>query len=270
MTVSASRSSYVDLRIPSDARLSLNYWSRRDLPTPRFSPGDEFAALVLASRDTIGMTWDAFRLPDEKGVVQRDISLGFDICQLDRFCEIEAGNYRLFLVTEVPTTVEIVLKRLRGRSNLELNRPMVGEISGATASYLHSTPEGPVGADAYGVGFSPMLTGDHNFLFSAFWFRGPNQPFGPAPADKPLLQIGDAGGCEFYGVVPEPEEYAPGCPTGSTDGNFSSFRALDDYGFQQWGSAANIRGGQYGEGYFAWHTGVRDPGFIGFWLDLAS
>ena len=84
------------------------------------------------------MTYSAFRLPNDKGVVQREISLGMELCMLDRYCEIAAGDYRLFLVTDVPASVEIELKGLRGSSNVQLHRPMVGDISGATASYLHA------------------------------------------------------------------------------------------------------------------------------------
>jgi hypothetical protein len=269
MTVSAASSAYVDLHIPADARLSLNYWSRKDLATPRFSKGDGLAALVLASLERVGITYDAFRLPNEKGVAQRNVSLGPDICQLSRHCDVAAGAYRLFLVTDVPASVEIELKGLRGRSNLELDRPMVGEISGATASYFHGTEEGTAEVAAHGVGFSPDATGESNFLFSAFWFRGHDRPVGPSPADKPLLQVGEAGDCSFSGSPPA-EAYARGCPTGESGFNMTTARALDDFGYQQWGSSANIGPGQYGLGYYAWHTGIRDPGFIGFWLDLTS
>lgn len=111
--------------------------------------------------------------------------------------------------------------------------------------------------------------GDRNLTFSAFWFRGPHEPFGPAPTDQPLLQVGDAGSCAFQGSPPA-EAYSPGCPTGEMSGNFSTFRALSQFGYLHWSSTANLSPGQYGRGYYAVHTGIRHPGFIGFWLDLAS
>ena len=269
MTVSAPSSAYVDLRVPRDVRLSLNYWSRKPLPVPRFSSTEGFAAMVLASQDQVGITYDAFHLPDARGIVQRNVSLGMDFCQLDRACKIPAGNYRLFLVPDGPVRVEIELQGLRGKSSLRIDDPVVGDISGATESYFHSTPRGDVELAAHGVGFSPRLTGEHNFLFSAFWFRGPARPAGPAPADKPLVQVGNAGGCLFTGSPPA-ESYAPGCPTGSMHGSVSTARALDHFGYQQWGSSANIAPGPYGDGYYAVHTGIRDPGFVGFWLDLTN
>jgi hypothetical protein len=268
MTVSASSSAYTDIHIPQGARLSLNYWTRKDVPTPRFSQGPGFVALVLASREAIGVTYSAVRLPAEKGVFQRHISLAPDFCQLDRFCKIPAGSYRLFLVTDVPASVEVEFKGLRGSSNVELKRQMTGDISGATESYFHSTPQGPVEVDAHGAGFSPTLSGRANFIFSAFWFRGSNEPAGPAPADKPLLQAGATGECFFGGSPLAPEAYAPGCPTGEPGSNHTTTRALSDFGSLQWGSAGNIRPGPYGVGYYAVHTGIRNAGFVGFWLDL--
>lgn len=270
MTISASRSSYVDLRIPSDARLSLNYWSRKKLPTPRFAREDEFAGLVLASQKTIGLTYGAFRLPNEKGVLQREISIGGQkLCNLDAYCEIAAGDYRLFLVTEAPTSVEIELKGLNGSSNLRLTRRMVGEISGATASYTHWLSLGVTEIAAHGAGFSATLTGEHNYIFSSYWFRGSDNPVGPAPVDEPLLQAGVSGACGFNSEAPA-EAYAPGCPTGGSDWDLVTLRALDEFGTQYWGTAANIGPGPKAKGFYAWHTGVRDPGFVGFWLDLTS
>jgi hypothetical protein len=270
MTLSAPGSAYADVRIPHDVRLSLNYWSRKDLPTPRFSRGDQLAALVIASKDSIGMTWAAFRLPREAGVVQRDVALGgTDLCQLQRYCEIPSGDYRVFVVSKAATSVRLELKGVTGRSTISLEQPIVGEISGAVDSYYQEASGGVTELARYGVGFSPNLTGEHNFIFSAFWFHGPNDPAGPPPADKPLLQVGNAGGCSFSGAVP-PDRYAPGCPAGDSDGGVSTARALDDFGYQQWGAAANIRPGPISRGYYAVRTGIEDPGFVGFWLDLAS
>ena len=85
---------------------------------------------------------------------------------------------------------------------MSLTTKAVGELSGATSSYFHSSPGAPVEAAATGMGFTADLTGDSNYVFSAFWFRGPEEPAGPAPADQPLLQVGDAGGCHFFGEPP--------------------------------------------------------------------
>lgn len=269
MTLSASSSAYVDLSIPQKARLSLNYWTKKGASTPRFSRGDGLASVVLASLDTVGITYSAFRLPKAKGILQRKVSLGPELCQLQRYCEVEPGDYRLFLVTDVPATAQIELRGLSGSSTLELVHEVTGDISKATASYFHRTPDGSAEVAAHGAGFSPTLTGTSNFVFGAFWFHGPNEPFGEAPADKPLLQVGATGQCTFDGSPPA-ESYAPGCPSGNNDFNVTTLRALDDFGALQWGAMSNIGPGQIGMGYYAWHTGIRDPGFIGFWLDLTG
>jgi hypothetical protein len=267
MTVSSSHSAYTELNIPRDARLSLDYFSRKARATPRFSSGDEFGALLLVSEANYADTFTAIRLAKGDGVSQREISLGVDLCQVARYCTIPAGNYRLYLITDVALSVQIELLGLVGRSNAKLTEHVDSHLSGATESYYHSTPQGGVEVASHGAGFSPSLTGASNFVFSAFWFRGPSEPAGPTPADKPLVQVGDAGGCTFEGA-PSAEQYAPGCPTGQRRGNFSTFRALSQFGFEQWSSTANVPAGQMGYGYYGVHTGIRDPGFVGFWLDL--
>jgi hypothetical protein len=267
MILSASRSASVDVRLPSDARLSLNYSSGENPSAPRFSSGDEFGALLFVSEESHANTYAAMRLPKSKGASRRLISMGVELCHVQSHCVLPSGEYSLYLVTDVPLSVELKLEGLSGSSSVRMTRQAVAEIGEATASYLHSTPQGSVEAAAHGVGFAPTLTGESNFLFSAFWFRGPSEPFGPAPADRPLLQVGNAGACAFSGAPP-PESYAPGCPTGQGRGNFSTFRALDNFGYIQYATTANLPPGQYGRGFYAVHTGIRHPGFVGFWLDL--
>lgn len=52
--------------------------------------------------------------------------------------------------------------------------------------------------------------------------------------------------------------------------NFVNLFALRHFGYTHWGSAAPLPPGEYGRGDYAVHTGIRHPGFVGFWLDLAS
>ncbi len=269
MTVSASSLVYTELHIPQGTRLSFDYYSEGKHPTPRFSKGSEFGAIVLVSETNRADSYLAARLEKSPGVSQRLVSLGKGICQVRDFCEIPTGNYRLYVVTNDRLRVEIEFQGLKGSSTITPTTKAIGELGGATETYLHSTPRAPGEVAATGMGFSPTLTGGFNFLFSAFWFRGPQKPAGPPPADQPLLQVGDAGGCTFNSSPPA-EAYAPGCPTGAMDGNFATFRALGRFSYLQWGSIANIHPGQYGRGNYAVHTGIRNPGFVGFWLDLTS
>lgn len=269
MTISASSLVYTKLHVPRPARISLDYYSEKERPTPRFSKGPGFGAIVLVSEKDKTLTYVAARLERSPGVLQRLVSLGPKVCQFDDACEVPAGDYRLYVVTKDRLSVQLELQGLSGRTSLRATAKAIGELSGATASYFHSSPRAPGEVAATGMGFSAELSGESPFVFSAFWFRGPEEPAGPAPADKPLLQIGDAGNCHFFGEPPPAEAYAPGCPTGQMGGNFSSLRALTRFAYLQWGSIGNVHG-PYSRGNFAVHTGIRDPGFVGFWLDLAG
>lgn len=270
MTVIGSSLAYTEVLVPHPALLSLNYYSKDEHPTPRFSEGSEFGAVVLVSQKDPALAFAAVRLEKSPGLIQRHISLGPKSCQvLEDYCEVPVGNYRLYMVSDDRLQVHIQFRGLKGTSTIRPTRKAIGELSSATASYFQGTPRGSIEAAATGMGFSTDKTEHPKYIFSAFWFRGPKEPAGPAPADQPLLQVGDAGNCHFFGEPPPAEAYAPGCPTGSAGGNISSFRALDRFAYLQWGSIANIHG-QYSAGNYAVHTGIRDPGFVGFWLDLES
>jgi hypothetical protein len=266
MSVSGSGVVYTRLHVAEPARLALNYWEEKGR-TPRFSDERGFAAVVLAPVEQGAQTYIAARLPRPNAPDLPLVSLGPDLCQLDAVCEVPAGDYRLYLVSEDKVTVDLHLDGLPGASRFKVTTPAVGEVSRATESYYHSTPQGAVEVAAHGAGFSPVLTGESNLLFTTFWFRGPTEDVGPAPADYPLLQVGDAGSC-MYGGSPPAGAYAPGCPGGERRSNFSTWRVLSDFQYLQWGASTNIGPGEYGWGYFAWHTGVHDPGFVGFWLDV--
>ena len=270
MTVTASGLAYTELRVPRPARLSLDYYSKGKHPTPRFSAGSRFGAIVLVSESDNATTYVAARLERSKGASQRLISLGPGTCQVSDSCEVPAGEYRLYLVTEELLTVAIEFQGLSSSSSITTRTAAKGELSDATESYFHSTPEGSAALAATGVGFSPEVSGESNFLFSAFWFRGPQKAVGPPPADQPLLQVGDAGDCYYFGSAPPAEAYAPGCPQGQMGGNISTLRALDRFSYLQWGSIANIESGTYGRGHYAVHTGIHHPGFVGFWLDIGD
>jgi hypothetical protein len=266
MRVTGSGVVYTNLRVPEPARFSLNYWDG-GLPVPRFSKGDGFAAVVLSPASRGAENYIAARLPQPSTPGVDRVSLGPDICQLDKACEIPAGDYRLYLVSEGKVTVDLLLEGLSGTARVKVSRPAVGELSRATESYHHDAGSSGLEMDAHGAGFSPELTGKSNLLFSVFWFHGPREKVGPPPADKPLLQLGDAGHCSYDGPPPA-DAYAPGCPGGWERGNHSTWKALSDFDHVQWGSSSNIKAGSYGDGYFAVHSGIRNPGFVGFWLDI--
>lgn len=269
MTVFASSLVYTELLVPHPARLSLDYFSDEDHPTPRFSRGPKFGAIVLVSEEHPNETYMAARLPKSEGAVQRLISIGPKLCQLHDFCKVPAGNYRLYVVTKDPLSVQIEFDGLPARSEIRPTSKAAGEISGATESYFYSSPPGEVEVAAHGAGFSPKLTGESNYMFSAFWFRGPQDPFGPPPTDYPLAQVGDVGSCFYFGAPPA-DAYAPGCPGGDTGHNFVNLYALRHFGYMHWGSIAPLDPGEFGRGDYAVHTGIHDPGFVGFWVDLTS
>lgn len=267
MTVTASGLVYTELHVPRPARLSLDYYSQGTHPTPRFSQGSEFGAILLVSEKRRHVTYLAARLEKSPGVAQRLISLGPEFCQLNDFCDVSAGRYRLYVITKRRLRVELEFKGLDGASKIYPATQATGELGGASVGYYHSSPPGLIEVAATGMGFSPKVTEESNYIFSAFWFRGPDEPVGPSPVNHPLLQVGDAGGCRFVGSAPA-EAYAPGCPTGDMNGNFSTARALSKFKYLQWGSIANISSGEYSQGNYAVHTGIHDQGFVGFWLGL--
>lgn len=255
------------LHVAEPAQLSLDYW-RDGTPVPTFSKGKGFAAVVLVAADwREGRSYVAARLPQPNGIDQKSVAIGHKLCQLERACDIPAGDYHLYLVSDGKVSVDLQFEGLPGSSRVTLTAPANGELSEATESYFHGSPPGSLEMDAHGAGFSPELTGKSNLLFSTFWFHGPEEGVGPAPADKPLLQVGDAGSCNYDGPPPA-NAYVPGCPGGHQGSNFSTWRALSNFQFLQWGASTNVGPGEIGEGYFAVHSGIRDPGFVGFWLDI--
>lgn len=266
MKLTGSGVVYTDLHVPEPAQLSLNYWDE-GLLVPRFSKGDGFAAVVLSPVARGAEKYIAARLPQPSTAGWDRVSFGPDLCHIDRTCEVPAGDYRLYLVSEGKVTVDLLLEGLPGSARVKVSKPAVGELSRATEAYFHGAGSSGLQMDAHGAGFSPELTGKSNLLFSVFWFHGPREKAGPAPADKPLLQLGDAGHCQYDGPPPA-DAYAPGCPGGWQRGNHSTWKALSEFDHLQWGTSSNIGPGSYGDGYFAVHSGIRNPGFVGFWLDI--
>lgn len=269
MTISASDSVYTSLSIPVPVRLALDYGEEHP-GAPAFSEGKGLAALLLVPEADGSTTFGAIRLPEGAGAVRRVVSMGPQACQLEAYCIVPRGDYKLYVLTERRVTIEVELQGLQGASRLTPRTPANAGIEGAAESYLHSTPDGPVEMAVHGAGFAPSLTGRRNLLFSAFWFRGSDETIGPSPADQPLLQVGTAGSCLYEQEAPPAGAYAPGCPGGKGAGSFSNAKVLSPYGFLLWNALANIPPGTYGRGYYAVHTGIREPGFVGFWLDLTS
>jgi hypothetical protein len=263
----ASKISSLKLTVPRDVKLSLNYWDEDRLTGPTFSPGDDLAAVVIQGE---GDTFSIVRLPKGEGQIQRVVSLAPENCQLDPTCSLQAGEYQVYVVTESPVVVTLRFEGLPGKTALTSTGAITGKISGATQSYSIGTGTAPPRMDAHGAGFAPELPGRRNYVFSAFWFHGPSDPAGPPPADQPLVNSGVAGGCIYFGQSPPADAYAPGCPAGDMSGAHSTTRALADCAFQQWNEMVNIGPGVIGMGNYAVHTGVHDPGFVGFWLDLTS
>ncbi|MFN2587690.1 MAG: hypothetical protein ABR613_06210 [Actinomycetota bacterium] len=269
MVVTADAPVYTRLHVPRPVRLSLNYWSKKQAArVPRFSPGATLGAIVIASDDDADAVYVAARLPQGARAVQRLVSLGPDLCQVRRYCELAPGTYRLYVMTERPVEVTLKLEGLRGTTSIAPGTPAVGEVGGPTHSYYHSTPQSGAEAAAHGAGMAATVAGKSNLVFSGFWFAGPHERFAPAPADRPPLQIGDAGACFLYDHPPASEAFAPGCPTGSMLSNHSTWRALSDFAYLEWVARWNLEAGDYAWGNFAVHTGIRQRGFVGFWLSL--
>ncbi|HYO61816.1 MAG TPA: hypothetical protein VEU29_07945 [Actinomycetota bacterium] len=148
--------------------------------------------------------------------------------------------------------------------------PVKGSIEEREPDYFYGVPHTATGLDATGVGFAPTTTGK-SIVFSAFWFRGPRDGVGTIPpTDKPLLQVGVAGACAYFDKPPSVGAFAPGCPSGSDIGTFATQRAFDDFGFLQYNQLAGLPAGDYGLGNYAVHTGIYDPGFVGYWIDVTQ
>lgn len=271
VVVKGSSLAATSLFVPEDARLSLDYYDESPLTGPRFSRGTGLAAVILAPDDSDGArALTAVRLPKAPGQVQRLISLGASLCTAEpEGCLVEKGLYRLILVASSRVTVTMTLEGLPGAVTVHPSEPVAGSISEAAPEYSYELPYTVTGVDAMGIGFAPETTG-RAIVFSAFWFRGAEEGIGPvAPADEPLLQVGAAGGCVYFGAPPAVAAFAPGCPQGNDAGTFLTQRALDDFRFLQWGSLGGVPPGVYGLGNYAVHTGIFDPGFIGFWVDAS-
>lgn len=269
--VEASGLAWASLDVPRDARLSLDYYDESALTGPRFSSGRGFAAVVVVPDvpDGVAGALTAVRLPKGPGQIQRFVSMGGrDSCAFEpRGCPVPAGPYRVFVVTESKVVVTLRFEGLSGSTRIVADEPATGEISAPEPEYSYEVPYTVTGLDATGMGFAPSTTG-RAVVFSAFWFRGARDGVAPiAPADEPLFQIGLAGTCLYFGEPPAVGAFAPGCPTGENTGAFATQRAFDDFSFMQWNQASGVPPGTYGLGNYAIHTGIFDPGFIGFWIE---
>ncbi|HEX2294395.1 MAG TPA: hypothetical protein VHN37_03715 [Actinomycetota bacterium] len=260
------------LEISQDTHLSLNYFDDSGKPGPTFSSGSGLAAVVLtpATESGAARALSAVRLPKAPGQVQRLVSFGPKNCMLDATgCPVAAGEYRLFLVTESNVTVRLEFEGLAGRATVRPTEPVSGSIARPAPEYSYGLPYTVTGLNAVGAGFSADTTG-RAIVFSAFWFRGAREGVGPvSPADKPLAQVGFAGACAYFDRPPAVGAFAPGCPGGSEVGTFATQRVFDDFGFLQWNQLGGVAPGTYGLGNYAVHSGIFDPGFVGFWIDAS-
>lgn len=270
VTLKGSTTAVVPLEVPEDTRLSLDYYDDSSSTGPRFSDGAGLAAVIVVpdTDNGPGRPLTAVRLPEAPGQVQRLVSLGPKSCMLvGPDCAVPAGSYRVFLVTESPVTVTLRFQGLSGSTTLRPRTPVDAAITEPGLEYSYGLPYMGTGLDAVGAGFAPQTTG-RAIVFSTFWFRGAEEGVGPtAPADEPPLQVGVAGACAYFEEPPAVGAYAPGCPRGSEVGTFATQRALDDFSFMQWNQLAGLPPGTYGLGNYAIHTGIFDPGFVGFWID---
>lgn len=270
LVVKGSASSAISLDVPENARLSLDYFDGSPETGPSFSDGRGLAAVILKPEGTAGSVraLTAVRLPEARGQVQRLVSLGPDNCMVrSAGCPLVAGTYRLILVADSRVSVTLRFDGLSGSKTLRLTDRVAGAITAPKPEYSYDVPYTVTGLDATGVGFAPKTTGDA-IIFSAFWFRGAQKGVAPAaPADKPPLQVGAAGSCVYFDRPPSVGAFAPGCPGGSDAGTSLTQRVFDDFGYLQWNQLGGVPPGTYGLGNYAVHTGIFDPGFIGFWVD---
>ena len=269
LTIQGSGLRRTQIYVPRDATLNLNYWAGKgELPTFRGEKG--FSVVVLIKVGQFDHSFTIARLPKKRGKTSAHVSLGPDYCMIKKACRIPQGLYNVYLASEKETSVRLTLNGLEsGSSTVRPRTPVKGALGGPTDSYWHTTPSAPVEVAAHGAAFSPQLTGRSNFVFSSFWFRGNDAPVGPPPVDKPVGNLGDAGGCTYRGArASDPYAYAPGCPGGSQHGNFSHFKLLNGVEYLQWGSLANMGPGEFGTGYFAWNTGIKEKGFRGLWFEM--
>lgn len=270
VTLKGSTTAVVPLEVAESSRLSLDYYDASSLTGPRFSKGAGLAAVILVpdTDDGPAHPLTAVRLPEAPGQAQRLVSFGPKSCMIvGPDCAVPAGSYRMFLVTESPVTVTLRFQGLSGSTTFRAHEPVEGSIVEPGLAYSYGLPYMGTGLDAVGAGFAPETTG-RAIVFSAFWFRGAEEGTGPTPpADEPLLQVGVAGACSYYEEPPAVGAYAPGCPRGNGVGTFATQRVLDDFAFMQWNQLAGAPPGTYGLGNYAIHTGIFDPGFVGFWIN---
>ena len=271
--VKATRTGWIPVRIPKPAKLALGFTDDfQNLDGVRFDGGKGLAALVLQSEKDSTGTYTAVRLPAEKNRLARVTSMGPNVCNVAPTCTLEPGTYRLYVVVGPGGPVKVTLDfgGLKGSTTLRPTRAARAEVSGPKVEYFHEAPYTATGAAAYGAGFFPEVTAKRALLYTAFWFRGSEDPSVPVPpADQPLLQLGQSGRC-FHDVEPEVHDTAflPGCPGGWDRGGPTALKAVDGYKMVQWGQEVGVPSGTYGLGGYITHTGIFDPGLVGFWLDI--
>lgn len=268
--VVATTSSWMRVRVPRDASLAIGFTESFDgLDGVSFDEGDGLAAVALAPQVADPQPVAAVRLPRAENRLVDAVGLGPRNCQTEAACELPAGTYRLYVVTDRPVTVELVLRGLSGTTRLRPKLPVGGATSGAEHERFHSTPYTATAASMWGVGFTPQVKARYGMLFYSFWFNGSSTPAAPVPpADHPLLQVGISEACFYDGAPTEETAFLPGCVGGLPRGGQTALKALDDHRYTQWGSEVGVTSGSYGLGANVIHTGIFDRGFAGFWLDL--
>lgn len=269
-TISASYTSVAEVEVVQRATLSLRPTAdSQNLEGVTFDGGAGLAALVLAPQDVTSTSriFTAVRLPAASNRALRAVALGPNVC-FD--CTVEPGRYRLYVVTQAPVSITLTLGGLAGSSSVSPTTRVAGAVHGLEREHRYESPEIGTQGALWGGGFYPQVRSNFSVIFDTFWFHGPQEPFQQnPPANKPLLQVGAAGMC-FYGrSLPREVNFAPGCPGGSYRGGGTTQRALDNYRYLQWGQLVGVATGDFAAGGYAAHTGVREPGVAGFWLDIA-
>lgn len=256
--------------IPADATLALGFTEDyKGLQGASFDAGGGLAAVALAPAAVHDpQPVAAVRLPKAENRLVDHVALGPRNCQTTAACDLPAGEYRLYVLTDRPLTVRLTLGGLPGRSKLRPSLALPGAASGAEHETFHQAPYTATGASAWTVGFTPEIRTSYGMLFYSFWFNGSSKPVAAPPADQPLLQVGTSEACFYDGAPQEQTAFFPGCAGGLPRGGHTALKALDDHRYAQYGSEVGVTSGRYGLGAHVLHTGIFDQGFAGFWLDL--
>lgn len=262
-----SGAAWGSIRLNRPTQVSLQ-WTRElaGLRGVKFPTSDRMQVLVLVPQGKLSPSVQAVALPPAEKRAAEVVALGRNLCER---CDLAAGSYDVFVLGGSSRGITVFFEGLDGTTTIELNHKARGGLKDADDEFSLGTPYLISGIDSYGAGYFVDVDSRNTLLFHALWYRGADEPPVPgAPVDEPLASIGHSADCLYRDNPPPGMGFAPGCPGGQSGFGLTSAWMLQKKRYLRWGARLGSQPGTYGIGAWAIHTGIFDPGFAGFWLEL--